>query len=186
MARIPKRPSMGNLEFTNNIDTRTFSSTEEVLQYAKDKGFVNNDNLNLKKLVQDNKEIELVFEDLEEDGCIYYDKNKKKYIIKINSLQAEVRQKFTLAHEYIHYLFHKDILEKPHSDTILYRDEAIKLDEDVIANQYAAELLMPENKFRLAVTECKGDTTEIAKKFGVSSLAVRYRAKDLEIDGHGL
>lgn len=186
MARIPKRPSMAKSDITNKLDIRTFSTLDEIWQYAKKKGFIDHDNLKLEELVNDNEEIDLILEPLEEDGCIYYDKNKQKYIIKVNSSQAEVRQKFTLAHEYIHYLFNKDILENPHSDIILYRDEAIKLDIDIIANQYAAELLMPENSFKNAVRECKGDTTEIAKRFGVSSLAVRYRAKSLEIEGHGL
>lgn len=68
-------------------------------------------------------------------------------IIGVNVSQARVRQRFTMAHEYGHYVLHEDIAE--HTDTVFkvnYRDrvsaEASDVDE-IEANFFAACLLMP-------------------------------------------
>jgi Zn-dependent peptidase ImmA (M78 family) len=92
-----------------------------------------------------------------------------------------------MAHEYIHYQINRDIIkENSHNDIILFRDDIIKLDIDIAANRYAAELLMPEKDFRKAQEKYSGDIIKIAEIFGVSTIAVRYRAKDLGLEGHGL
>ena len=45
---------------------------------------------------------------------------------------------------------------------------------------------MPEDHFREEVRRTQGDVSELAKRFGVSPLALRYRAKSLGMKGHGV
>lgn len=65
-------------------------------------------------------------------------------VINVNLLDAEVRQRFTIAHEIGHFLLHNP------SDT-MYRDVTLKRYENIVerieerqANNFAAELLMPK------------------------------------------
>lgn len=76
-------------------------------------------------------------------------------------------------------------MNKIHKDIILFNDN-LNNELDIHTNELAAELLMPEQTFKRLVQKHKGDVVKIAEEFGVSTLAVRYRAKKLEIEGHRL
>jgi Zn-dependent peptidase ImmA (M78 family) len=71
----------------------------------------------------------------------------KPWIILFNRKQAPERQRFTMAHELGHLLLHE--YRAPHADgprQVRYRDSVSSLgtdQEEVEANQFAAELLMP-------------------------------------------
>jgi Zn-dependent peptidase ImmA (M78 family) len=54
------------------------------------------------------------------------------------------------------------------------------------ANSFASEVLMPEGDFRKMVRDGKNKIDELAQEFGVSTLALRIRAKNLGMSGHGL
>ena len=54
------------------------------------------------------------------------------------------------------------------------------------ANEFAGELLMPENEFFNQLRLGNNTIEGLAKYFGVSTLAVRVRAKNLSLTGHGL
>jgi Zn-dependent peptidase ImmA (M78 family) len=54
------------------------------------------------------------------------------------------------------------------------------------ANQFALDLLMPEDKFRAKVDGGMKNIGELAEYFGVSAMAVRHRARTLGMKGHGL
>lgn len=72
---------------------------------------------------------------------------KKKWIIVLNKKHTPLRHRFTIAHELGHLLMHQ--YTKPHADgeqRIRFRDGTSSLGtepEEVEANQFAAELLMP-------------------------------------------
>lgn len=114
------------------------------------------------------------------------------YKIYVNSSHPETRKRFTIAHEIGHFLAHKDLLEKDgdeHIDDVkqpmpaLNRDEAEALsavdrEKEIQANQIAAEILMPENKFKKYL-ESAFDISEIAKRFGVSESAANFRSQQL-------
>ena len=53
------------------------------------------------------------------------------------------------------------------------------------ANEFAAQLLMPEQSFWQAVVKTP-EIAELASFFQVSSLAIRVRAKELGYQGHNL
>jgi Zn-dependent peptidase ImmA (M78 family) len=110
--------------------------------------------------------------------------------IAVNAAHAPVRKRFTVAHELAHYLL-GHLPNEDHLDwgfTIIRRDgrssEANDLKE-IEANFFAASLLMPKNMLRADVEAKRGfhgevtiDEAEIitlAKRYGVSKLAMHYR-----------
>ncbi len=183
--RVKKRPHINEQEdffkiSPTKLDNRILGTPEDVINYARQNNFIIDKSVDIQKLIEDNNELELIFEDIEEDGQIIYMPDITKYKIIINKNHHKVRQRFTMAHEYIHYQIHRNtIQDNTHTDTILYRDATTKLDIDIIANQYASEILMPTEDFRQVMQQHKGEIIKIAETFNVSSLAVRYRAEKL-------
>ena len=161
-----------------------FSDIEEVLEFYKE-DIKKNGYVDIEKIIKDCKNIELSFTKFENediDGNISF--NNDKYYIKINENKAPARQRFTMAHEYSHYLFDKDMLKKDtHQDIIFYRtnDFKFKVPVDMKANYYAASLLMPETLFRNKHNKTNGDIYEMANFFKVSVLAIQVRYSQLGI-----
>ncbi|MDO8571898.1 MAG: ImmA/IrrE family metallo-endopeptidase [bacterium] len=106
-------------------------------------------------------------------------------LIGVNSTEALVRQRFTIAHELGHFFLH------PQKDTFVdYRDnkkEAMRTPRERQANMFAAALLMPrsllEKDFR---SFAKKGFTEIelqifAEKYQVSEDAMRIRLINLNL-----
>jgi Zn-dependent peptidase ImmA (M78 family) len=112
-------------------------------------------------------------------------------IIGVNSSHAETRQRFTIAHEIGHLLLHQS--EKLHVDNQLrsavnFRDDVSSLgvdDNEVEANQFAAELLMPEEFLRrdiklVSATEPEAAVEELARRYKVSIQSMAIRLSKLE------
>lgn len=94
--------------------------------------------------------------------------------IGINKKQVEVRQRFSIAHELGHYLSgHENFT---HEKKIFVDPEKKYLDpqhrQEVEADEFAAELLMPEFMLRKDVLENHLDTPALAKKYNVSEQAM--------------
>lgn len=117
-------------------------------------------------------------------------KEENRYRIYINNSHAPTRLRFTLAHELGHYYNDKKYLDsvseildpskQAQKGTFLFRQTTpdINLEMrkmDVEANKFAAELLMPEEKF---IEVWRNETTPeaVAKFFGVSVEAIKIRA----------
>jgi len=189
MIKRPIRPidrGIFNTAKSQSFDVVALDTPERVLAYCRERGFINGSSTDIKKLINDNPKLTLVYEELGENDAYIEKTGDNQYRIVINSRHPKKRQKFSMAHEYVHYQVHRiEIENMPHGEKILHRSE----ERDRIeyqANQYAAEILMPEEVFRRVVREKNGDISKISDDFGVSQLAVRYRAKSLEIKGHGL
>ena len=113
-------------------------------------------------------------------------------IITFNQAEARVRRRFTIAHEFGHYLLHKDVSKlfvdkmfrasKNHS---AYTAESVKYEQE--ANTFAAALLMPEKILREEVEKRNIDLAdesglkELAKIFDVSASAMYYRLFNLHL-----
>lgn len=156
--------------------------------------------------------IEVIFDELDVSGsCMNfhsaandesseYSTNKEKREIReirVNKYEPLVRQRFTIAHEIGHILLsHEGISYRDTSYTI-YKDLIERMNE-VSANAFAAELLMPERLLRKALEktmfELNYDTTQkfsdndidylaenTAKKMMVSVESLKYRLKNLNI-----
>lgn len=128
------------------------------------------------------------------------DTSKFPWAIVVNQEDAEVRQRFTIAHELGHLLLHR--YTTPHADAgykIRFRDEMSStgsVREEIEANQFAAELLMPENLIlsylvKVGFDYASPDTDDtaakklasIASKFEVSIQSLSFRIANLAHSG---
>jgi Zn-dependent peptidase ImmA (M78 family) len=112
-----------------------------------------------------------------------------KSIIGVNSLHASTRQRFTLAHELGHILLHRPVLEASgvHVDKGSLRRDSLASegvdDWEIEANNFAAELLMPEPLLAAALDghnldfEDEGAVQALARKFKVSTMALQFRVQ---------
>lgn len=100
--------------------------------------------------------------------------------IKVNRYEAEVRQRFTAAHELAHFLLHRDLINDGVVDSVLYRSKLSNARE-AEANRLAADILMPYERLSdLGLTDVpfsitEADVSEYAEIFKVSDVALRFR-----------
>lgn len=117
-------------------------------------------------------------------------KEKDRIVIGVNSFHAKTRQRFTIAHEIGHLVLkHKG--EVFVDQTVMRRDARSSQAADaqeIAANQFAAELLMPGHFVRAAVQRWQAKrpelspsllVDELAQEFQVSSQAMEYRLTNL-------
>lgn len=115
-------------------------------------------------------------------------KNGSSVIIGINSLQSMNRQRFTLAHEIGHYILHDFDMHVDRSFVVRNRDtkSAMAIDhEEIEANRFAAELLMPKDfleadldKYDIDI-EDEAAIKQMADRYGVSLQAMTLRIVNL-------
>ena len=108
------------------------------------------------------------------------------YIIYLNENHSPARGRFTIAHEIAHFLKHKDKIDGDYitsNKQCLGCGDGLNLTEnekkrEIEANIIAAELLMPEEKFREA-WENSSNMEELANQFDVSVSAITTRGNKL-------
>lgn len=106
-------------------------------------------------------------------------------LIGVNSKEAPVRQRFTVAHELGHFFLH------PEKDAFVdYRDNkkgAMRTPREKQANMFAAALLMPRT---LLLKDCRAlsreglaedDIVALARRYQVSDEAMRFRLMNLNV-----
>ena len=130
-------------------------------------------------------DIDLVYMEFSEEisGLLRKQINGKWEIV-VNKGHHPNRRRFTIAHEIAHYCLHRKEKDTFQDETF-FRGTAIS-PQEYAANQFAGELLMPEDVFRKEIKSGRNQIEELANFFGVSALAVRVRAKQLGMEGHGL
>jgi Zn-dependent peptidase ImmA (M78 family) len=115
-------------------------------------------------------------------------------IIGVNSTQSVTRQRFTIAHEIGHYCLHEGReVFVDHTVRLNMRDgrSSLAVDrEEIQANAFAAELLMPSQAVREQFVRLMGrarpSTVEqvverLADDFNVSAQAMEYRLQRLDL-----
>ncbi|MDQ1130259.1 ImmA/IrrE family metallo-endopeptidase [Microbacterium sp. SORGH_AS_0888] len=101
--------------------------------------------------------------------------------ILVNSEHAPKRQRFTVAHELGHYIA---ILNDPDrvSNPFLHKRDSLSScgtdTEEIFANRFAAELLMPEDEVRRAA-RVGASVYQLAAQFDVSVDAMNFRLVNL-------
>lgn len=110
-------------------------------------------------------------------------------VIGVNTFHPPVRQRFTIAHEIGHLVLHEELLHIDRKFPIALRDTTASLGTDsneIEANQFAAELLMPSALLEADVQAlmAKGvdpddAVTKLALKYDVSSQAMAIRLTNL-------
>jgi len=128
-------------------------------------------------------------QDLEEEVSGILVVKDKRGVIAVNSAHHPHRQRFTIAHELGHYLLHREASSVfIDAATIFFRDkhsaEGTRWQE-IEANAFAAELLMPAVAITAVVREHVGDhlldefddgvIRRLAAHFGVSIQALTVR-----------
>ncbi|MER9118922.1 ImmA/IrrE family metallo-endopeptidase [Mesorhizobium sp. M0954] len=115
-------------------------------------------------------------------------RSKGQAIIAINSAHHKNRQRFTIAHECGHIVFHSKDLFVDKTFSVLRRDEVSSTAEDVMeveANQFAAEILMPLPYLKRDLIKYNIDLEDdsaiakMAKNYSVSVQAMTYRVANL-------
>lgn len=134
----------------------------------------------IKELLEKLPYIQIILEDDLEEFSGYIEQQSDQWKIGINSYHSENRQRFTMAHEWAHLLFHREYLDLQNGaykeKEILWRSSLFNKVENE-ANTFAAELLMPKEVFVSKWQEYGEDgLEEISNIFEVSTQAVRYRA----------
>ena len=112
-------------------------------------------------------------------------KSDGRVLMGINNSENHGRMRFSTAHELGHYLLHKDNV------IIDYRSNqrtSLKPKKEIIADYFAANLLMPESLVRKDfIHSTKGgvfferNLMELANKYQVSGEAMKYRLKNLDL-----
>jgi Zn-dependent peptidase ImmA (M78 family) len=157
------------------------NSISEIREEAKLKGISDVNPKTIRKVVNKVFEIQINETDLGRDVSGFLERIGDKWHIYININESEVRKRFTIAHELGHFIFHKDRYAATGTsspDQIFFRNENNNLIERD-ANDFAADLLMPEEIFKTYIDEGYNTIDALADKFGLSTSAVKYRAYKL-------
>lgn len=127
--------------------------------------------------------ITIVSHEFSEDiSGVFFRKHNKLYL-GVNKSHHENRRRFTIAHEIGHYLLHST--ESVHYDlgtdlsNVYFRASDISSSEEVQANRFAAELLMPPELVSRCIKAGIVSIDELSLRFQVSADAMRYRLINL-------
>ncbi|MBF9059104.1 ImmA/IrrE family metallo-endopeptidase [Rhodobacterales bacterium HKCCSP123] len=111
------------------------------------------------------------------------ERDRGSFLVTINALDPDTRQRFTLAHELGHYMLHRHLVGDGLDDDRAYRStEAGKYHNTLIgpkeeteANKFAANLLMPREAIMRERDRLGDNVVEMARLFGVSEQAMSIR-----------
>lgn len=173
MAFIIKKNIVSS-EPTNEV---VFQSPEKLLHFASQNGIATQP-LDIESLIK-KLNIQIIREEGDESfsGCI--EKRTDGYFIIVNKYHHPRRIRFTLAHELAHYFLHRNQLDLIGREEILMRESRALSKVEREANDFAAALLMPQDKFFSALSSGHNSTSTLADFFQVSIPAVKYRAMEL-------
>lgn len=119
---------------------------------------------------------------------------ENKAVIVVNSNHPKNRQRFTMAHELGHYLLHRKYANVFFDESLVFfRDDQSsegKKYQEIEANRFAAELLMPESFLKKQLKSSPFDAfddsnqsslKELAKQLKVSVQALTIRLTSLNL-----
>lgn len=118
--------------------------------------------------------------DPESSGSLYVDSTKKFKIILPSHTSPE-RDRFTIAHEFGHFILHY-IWNHQNKKNYPERVVAFRKGSDRIeweANWFAAAFLMPEASYKKVFEDVNGNLWEVAEFFKVSQKSAKIRAEQL-------
>lgn len=108
----------------------------------------------------------------------YLERRGERWIMGVNAFHHRVRQRFTMAHELGHFALHRNDYSRFDDVTFSRRNsDPSRMERD--ADQFAADLLMPEVQVRAEIGKGIRGLNDLARQFDVSSLAMRYRLESL-------
>ncbi|MDA3969104.1 ImmA/IrrE family metallo-endopeptidase [Helicobacter ibis] len=162
-----------------NLDTYNKKTIDEIYHHAENLG-IETQPFDIFAYISNIPEIDYWEDYFDDDisGKIEY-RTSGIYQIVVNKYHSVSRKRFTLAHEFAHFVLHKDFLKQGNKleDIILFRssnDTGNK--KELEANQFAADLLMPKIIFDTEIKKGNNKINSLADFFKVSSAAIKYRA----------
>lgn len=163
--------------FNSSQNNLLFTSVDSLLYIAQQRNLYDGVQLNIEQLIDLKEDISIEYVPLDASisGRLY--RRDGRWIISVNKEHHVNRQRFTLAHELAHYVLHKSESES-FTDTVFFRGASVN-NFEYAANEFAAKLLMPENKVREVVRSGTNNIKALAESFGVSVAAMLYRVKQL-------
>lgn len=108
----------------------------------------------------------------------------KRKLICVNTKDSIGHQRFTIAHELAHYLFDYDENENCEFYNT-YKTDEVQSDEEIRANKFAANLLMPEEEFKRQYNifiHSESFYQNMTEYFQVSKKAVARRIDELGLN----
>ena len=155
-------------------------NVEDIIELAKKNGHIEGYQVDIEKIINNHKDLVLRKDDKLKSTVSGYLKFKEgKWELGVNSNHHVKRQRFTMAHEFAHFVLHRDERGTFEDEEIYFRkgnDSSIEFKAD----EFAAALLMPESLFKKAIIEDGiKKITELAELFNVSTLAIKHRAQSL-------
>lgn len=159
------------------------SDVAKIQNLAKEKGFYDGDSLDIEKLINEISsqspaspiEIRKIPMLSYLSGSLCY--KDGKWIMTVNSKHHENRQRFTLVHELAHYILHKEKNTEFEDSTFFRGNNMDSL--EYMANDFAATLLMPDEKIVSYINEGVRNLGKLAKIFNVSAAAMKYKVEKL-------
>lgn len=185
VSKSPSRPQQpGAINNKRNLPPPGLMDTpEQVVKYYEQMGLDMDSSIPIEKIIESNRELDLKFKDLGINDAYIKRIADDKFEIAVNSKHHPNRQRFSMAHEYAHYLLHRaKIASMPEGERILHRN-GDRNSIEYQANAFAAELLMPESLVRRAFRKSQGNLSKMALLLAVSKESLRYRLDDL---GYGV
>lgn len=101
------------------------------------------------------------------------------FTISVNANEPYLRRRFTVAHECAHFLLHEARIGDGISDNALYRSDRMNSQEEVEANNTAADLLLPKHLVLAKIADGVSEVLQLAHDFQVSAAAMRVRLRYL-------
>ena len=96
------------------------------------------------------------------------------YSIVVNSTEARVRRRFTIAHEIAHFLCHRFEIGDGVQDDVYYRS-GLSDAMEAQANRIAADIIMPRDLIRRLIDSEMEDVGMLANQLQVSEQALKIR-----------
>lgn len=165
------------------MEPTLLSDVNKIKELAAEKGMYNGEVLDIEQLIQE-------ISHREEDAPISINKTPMDnnlsgslsykdgvWIMTVNSKQHPKRQRFTLAHELAHYILHKEKNTEFQDSTFFRGNNMDSL--EYMANDFAATLLMPDDKVNELIKKGIRNIGELAEKFDVSAAAMKYKVEKL-------
>ncbi len=117
-------------------------------------------------------------------------KEKGKAVIAVNEKHPEVRQRFSIAHELGHLIMHGNNehlnVEKSILPRLFTRAEGVQGQNEREANEFAAELLMPEELVKKDFSKYIDKREDniisfLSSRYNVSEIAMQFRLNNLDL-----
>ena len=174
MGTFGRRPALRNDAYDEPVLIR---DVNDIISTARDNNWIDNKgNIDIEQVAK-SKNIRVEYVLMESSTSGYLRQENGIWVIGVNSLHNPKRQRFTIAHELGHFYMHKD-KNIDFEDTTFLKN-LYNSPIEYSANEFGANLLMPESSIREAIQSGIKNIKELSTKFDVSIAAIKHRVVSL-------